>query len=96
MHGSNLLENIKKYKVMEMLVLLAGLVFLLWRAPYGFCFNDESFCVTLAQRLYQGDALIADEWHGVQNFGAVLLPFYAVFHLFRANNDGILLTFRYV
>jgi len=76
--------------------LLAGLLFLIWRAQYGFCFNDEPFCVTLAQRMFQGDALIADEWHGVQNFGPVLLPFYALFRLFSPTNEGILLFLRYV
>ena len=72
-----------------------GLAFLLWRAKYGFCYNDEPFIVTLAQRLYNGDALIVDEWHGTQLFSAVLLPFYAAFRLFSSTNEGILLVFRY-
>lgn len=77
------------------LILLCGLLLLIWRARYGFCFNDEPFCVTLAQRMFQGDALIGDEWHGVQNFGPVLLPLYALFRLFSPTNEGILLFLRY-
>ena len=76
--------------------LLASLAFLLIRAPYGWCFNDEPFIVTLAQRLYMGDRLILDEWHPAQVFGPVLLPFYYVFRLFCRDNTGILLAFRYM
>ena len=72
-----------------------SMIFLLWRAKYGYCFQDEPFLVSLAQRLFQGDALIADEWHGTQNFGVILLPFYALFRLFSPNNEGILMVFRY-
>ena len=84
------------YAVIIFITAVLSLAFLLWRAKFGFCFNDEPFCVTLAQRLYQGDALIVDEWHGTQLFSAVLLPFYAVFRLFSPDNEGILLVFRYV
>ncbi len=86
----------KQSKKWTYLLYFVMLLWLLWRAPYGFCFNDEPFCVTLAQRLWLGDGLIVDEWHGVQNFGPVLLPFYALFRLFSGSNEGVLLAFRYV
>lgn len=73
-----------------------SLLFLLWRARYGYCFLDEPFIISLAQRLFQGDALIVDEWHVAQTSGSLLLPFYAVFHLFSVSNEGIMLCFRYV
>lgn len=76
-------------------VLSASLAFLIIRAPYGWCFNDEPFIVTLAQRLYMGDRMILDEWHPAQTFGPVILPFYYVFRLFCPDNTGILLAFRY-
>ena len=57
-------------------IMAAALFFLLLRAPYGWCFNDEPFIVTLAQRLYMGDRMILDEWHPAQVFGPVILPFY--------------------
>lgn len=78
-----------------LLLFALGLLFLLGRAKYGFCFNDEPFCVTLGQRLYNGDALIAEEWHGCQLFSAIMLPFYSVFRLFSETNEGILLFLRY-
>ena len=77
-------------------VFLFSFLFLIWRAKYGFCFNDEPFCITLGQRIYNGDALIVDEWHGVQNFGTVILPFYSFFRIFSLSNEGIILTFRYI
>lgn len=70
-------------------------LFFFWRARYGYCYEDEPFLLTLAQRLYKGDVLIVDEWHGCQNFGLLLLPLYAVYRVLFGSNDGILLCFRY-
>ena len=73
-----------------------ALLFLIIRARFGFCFNDEPFCVTLAQRIFNGDALIADEWHGCQLFSVIMLPFYAIYRLFSPSNEGILLFLRHI
>ena len=86
----------KRFSYLVYATFLISLCFLFIRAPYGWCFNDEPFIITLAQRLYNGDHLILDEWHPAQVFGPVLLPFYWVFRLFSADNTGILLTFRYI
>ena len=65
----------KRIKISVRVLFFAALAaFLFWRARYGYSYNDEPFCITLAQRLYQGDALFRDEWHVCQNFGVVLLP----------------------
>lgn len=92
---NNLYKN-NIYKLCTGIIFIFSFIFLIWRTKYGFCFNDEPFCITLGQRLFNGDSLIVDEWHGVQNFGAVILPFYALFQLFSVSNDGIILTFRYI
>ena len=84
-----------KNRLPWLLFFALGLAFLLCRAKYGFCFNDEPFCVTLAQRVYNGDALLAEEWHGCQLFSAILLPFYSVFRIFNDTNEGILLFLRH-
>lgn len=70
-------------------------LFIFWRASYGYCYEDEPFLLTLAQRLYMGDILIVDEWHGCQNFALVLLPLYRVYRAIFGTNDGIMLFFRY-
>lgn len=79
----------------KMAVVIGALLFLLWRAPYGYCFNDEAFYLTLAERLNAGDHLIFDEWHLAQLFSPLLLPVNKLFHVFHESNEGILLFFRY-
>lgn len=69
-------------------------VFLFWRARYGHYFNDESFLIGLAQRLYKGDSLIVDEWHVCQNVAPLLLPFYSVYYGINGGVEGIILFFR--
>ena len=78
------------------LVAVLSFVFLIWRAKFGYCFMDEPFIISLAQRMYMGDALIVDEWHVCQNTGPLLLPFYALFRLFSADNESLMLCFRYI
>lgn len=80
----------------DIAVFISLFLFLIWRAKYGYCFDDEPFLLTLAQRIYQGDILLIDEWHGCQNFGLILLPFYAIYHVIVKTNDGIMLCFRYI
>lgn len=89
-------QNLRFFYGIEVCIMLAGLVFLFWRAPYGYCYNDEPFIVTLGQRLYMGDSLLFDEWHLTQSFSPVMLIFYGLFRLFHDSNEGILLTFRFV
>ena len=75
------------------LVLTALGAVLAVRALYGFCWSDESFYLTFAQRLWHGQKLILDEWHPVQ-FYSVL--FYPILSLYRAffGTTGIYLFAR--
>lgn len=73
----------------------AAAVFLIWRAPYGYSFDDESFIVSLALRLTKGDMLLTGEWHGTQNVAVLLLPFVKLFQLFHSDTTGLLLWLRY-
>lgn len=74
-------------------VLAALAVLLAVRAFYGFCWSDESFYLTFAQRLWNGQQLILDEWHPVQFYSAV---FYPVLTCYRwiFGTDGIYLFAR--
>lgn len=85
-------ENGKKICYLSFVL---GFLFLVWRARYGYCFNDEPLCLSMAQRLFYGDGLISKEWHGIQNIGGILYPFYAVFHLINKSNEGVFLVLRY-
>ena len=90
------LKREKTISIIELLIIMISVVLLLNRAKYGYCFNDEPFCYTIAQRISYGDKLITDEWHVTQNIGPLLLPLYSIYHFFCSSNEGILLTFRYV
>ena len=88
-------ERIDTKNLASYILFALALLFLVLRAPYGWCFNDEPFLVTLAQRLYMGDSLLVDEWNPAQVVGPILLPFYALFNIVSKDNTGILLAFRY-
>ena len=79
----------------QKIILFLGLLFILWRVPFGFSFNDEPFMISLGQRLSYGDSLIVDEWHLTQFFAPVTMFFYKMFHMFSHTNEGIVLSSRY-
>lgn len=89
------LDKENGFKIFSVIFIITSAVFLFWRAKFGFGFNDEAFVVTLGERLFDGDALFYDEWHLSQNFGVVMLPFYAFARLFCESNEGIILVLRY-
>lgn len=51
------------------------------RALYGFCWSDESFYLTFAQRLWNGQQLIVDEWHPVQFYSVLFYPILSLYRL---------------
>ena len=61
-----------KNNIIFVMTIILGFIFLIWRAPFGYCFNNEPFIVTLGQRLSNGDSLIFDEWHMAQTFSPVM------------------------
>ena len=85
-------NNIGRKVAASGLVLLAAVLAV--RALYGFCWSDESFYLTFAQRLWNGQKLILDEWHPVQFYSVI---FYPVLTLYRAINgtEGIYLFARF-
>ena len=75
--------------------LTAAAVVLAVRAMYGFCWSDESFYLTFAQRLWNGQKLILDEWHPVQFYSALFYPILSLYHVLFGNR-GIYLFAREV
>lgn len=76
-------------------VLLASAVgFAIWKCFYGFGGSDESYYLTIPQRLLQGDALFRDEWNLAQMSGVLLMPFTAVYRLFAGSYEGVVLAAR--
>ena len=90
------LSRLNALDAVFLLCLLAGVCFLVWRAPFGFASSDEAFYLTVPYRLTMGDALLAEEWHVSQMAGFLLLPIMKVYLLFTSDTEGILLAFRYI
>lgn len=91
--GHNILN---RRKILFFSCIILGIVFLALRAPYGYCFNDEPFIVTLGQRLSYGDSLIFDEWHVAQTVSPIIAFFYKIYVFLHGSTEGILLAFRYI
>lgn len=79
-------------KILAWALAACGCILLL-RGLYGFCWSDESFYLTFAQRLWNGQKLILDEWHPVQFYSALTYPILSLYHLFFGT-EGIYLFAR--
>lgn len=89
-------NNLNRQKILFFCCIILGIIFLALRAPYGYCFNDEPFIVTLGQRLSYGDSLIFDEWHVAQTVSPIIAIFYKIYVFLHGSTEGILLAFRYI
>lgn len=78
------------------ILLLAGVIFAIWKCRYGFGGNDEAFYLATPHRLTLGDALIRDEWHLSQLSSVLLYPFVWLYTLLTGGTTGIMLTVRFL
>ena len=85
----------ERQRLFYALALVAFGIVLTVRGLYGFCWSDESFYLTFAQRLWQGQQLILDEWHPVQFYSALFYPVLSLYHVFFGT-EGIYLFARLV
>ena len=81
----------KNFAYVVMLLCFAAL---LWRSFYGFCWTDESFYVSTADRFCRGVVPLVGEWYRTQLSSVVMIPFYKIFVLATGSTDGIILYFR--
>ena len=73
--------NIKdRNNVIFIFSLLLGLTFLLWKANYGYIYNDEPFLLGLGYRLVNGDAMIANEWSVMSIVSFLIYPFMYIYN----------------
>ena len=88
--------NIKdRNNVIFIFSLLLGLTFLLWKANYGYIYNDEPFLLGLGYRLVNGDAMIANEWSVMSIVSFLIYPFMYIYNLFNPTTEGIAMFGRY-
>ncbi len=83
---------IKKYRVY--ILFFICLLFLLWRSTKGFCWTDESFYVSTADRFYRGVVPLVGEWYRTQMSSILILPFYAIYVMLAGTSAGVILYFR--
>jgi len=85
-----------KYQdIIALFCLLSAAVFLIWKAPHGFGFDEDSFYVSLPYRLTMGDSFLTDEWHLSQLSGFLLYLPVKAYVLISGSTEGIILFFRY-
>lgn len=86
----------KYWDIAALACLLACVCFFVWKAPYGFGLDDESWYLTFPHRLFLGDSLLTDEWHVAQLIGFLLYLPAKVYLAVSGTTDGIILYFRYL
>ncbi len=74
--------------------LLLGL--LLWKCPYGYASQDETFYLATALRLLRGDHMLVDEWHMTQFSSLILIPSLWVYLRIAGTTEGMVLSFRII
>ena len=75
-------------------LIVAGFIFSIWKAQFGFGGNDEAFYLTIPERLLKGDGLFVDEWHLSQMSGVLQLPLVWLYTTFAGSTTGIIYAMR--
>jgi len=84
------------YKWVGFTVIVLFGFLLIHNCRLSFCQSDESFYLALVHRLWNGDRLILDEWHPVQFYAPILLPFYSLYRAFVPDGTGVYLYARII
>ena len=97
--GNKIIMKKRKYDrrtIVSVIVLITCALFLLWKARYGWVFNDEPFMVSLGHRMIKGDLLLINEWHKCQTTGCFFLPFILLYTKIVGSTVGLILFCRFV
>ena len=70
---NTMVKPVRKYSVY--ICFAVCFIILLWRARMGFCWTDECFYVSTADRFYRGSIPLVDEWYRTQLSSLIMLPF---------------------
>ena len=87
-------KYIEKYKYYT--VFVVAFIICILRALKGFCWTDEAFYLSTADRFFNGDALLSAEWYRTQLSSVICLPFYALYIGITGSKDGVILFFRFL
>ncbi len=95
-YGASSADDSINTRIWLPILFVLAFIVLCYRARGGYFYDDEPFLITLAQRLYNGDRLIFDEWHVSQSVAPLLLPFFSLYVRLAGSTEGIILAFRFV
>lgn len=87
---------IKNQDIVALFCLLSSAALLIWRAPYGFGLDDESWYLTMPHRMMMGDSMLTDEWNVAQLFSILLYIPCKLYIAIVGTTEGIILYFRYL
>ncbi|MBO4688181.1 MAG: hypothetical protein J5636_06670 [Clostridiales bacterium] len=87
--------RIDRKDILFLIGLAVCAVFCWIRCRFGLGVVDEAFFLSLGDKIYRGNAMLVHEWHASQFTFFLVQPLYWFFHLFRKNNEGIILFFRH-
>ena len=91
------MQSRRMWDILWALGSIAILLFLIWRAKYGYCSTDEGGYLAIPYRLVLGDALFRHEWHLSQTASVLLYPLLNIYLFFtQGGTEGIYLHFRYI
>ncbi|MBQ6163616.1 MAG: hypothetical protein IJK23_03985 [Clostridia bacterium] len=94
-HGLIEKYALTKIDIAAAAVFLALGALLIWSARYAAVYPDEAYYYTVAERFFQGDRLLVEEWSLMQLFTVfILLPF-RVFTAVTGSTDGVILFMRF-
>ena len=89
------MKTIKKQDKIFIVTLLISFAFLVWKASYGYIYNDEPFLLGLGYRLVNGDAMISNEWSVMSIVSFLIYPFMLIYNIFSSTTDNIIMFGRY-
>lgn len=84
----------KPYEFFPYIIFIIGAALLIARCFLSFCWSDETFYFSTANRFYNGDSIFKHDWFPTQLSGVMLLPFYSLYMAVMESTTGIILYFR--
>ena len=90
------MRRMNKQDCLVLVLLLSGLVFSFWRAPFGNPSWDETSYLAMMHRFWLGDIPIIHEWHPTQFSALLTLPIYFAYLAIHGSTDGVVLFMRYL
>ena len=95
MIGDMDMKKIKNYDILFLFLFISVLIFLIFKAKYGYIYNDEPTLLSYGYRLSLGDRLLVDDYSVMQLIGFLSYPFLKLYTMFNSDTQGILLYGRY-